>query len=427
MRWLRRLDAYDSGLRVDVLLYALSAGFALLTAATSTLATHRAWGAVAVFGYTAAALFAAAQWTLRRWQGTLPRAVVAIATFVATGLLPLLIQAVQRVGGRTDRAQEEVFVVEDAARRLLDSGTPYLDRNALAAMAEPLFGYMPYQPGMAGFGLPRAWFGVAWWTDARVWFAAAFVGALALALHLLFHATPLGATTPGAGLRGAGSPGPLLVRAWQVATVLPLCALTLATGGDDMPVLGLCLLGFALAATGSWGWAGVAVGAAAALKLFAWPVLVVLLVAALVARRGLVFAGPAIGLPVVTALPPLVVDPGAFVENVLAFPFGRGLVTSPAASPLPGHLLATAVPGGRIVAYLLLAAAATGIAWYLVRRPPRTVADAALVSGLGLLAAMLLLPATRFGYLLYPVVLLVWVPALRKVSTLREVSNVEAA
>jgi hypothetical protein len=406
MRWLRRLDAYDSGLPADVLLYALSAGFALLTAATSTLATHRAWGAVAVFGYTAAALLAVGQWTLGRWQGALPRAIVAIAAFVATGLLPLLIQAVQRAGGRTDRAQEEVLVVEDAARRLLDSGTPYLDRSALAALAEPLFAYLPYQPGMAGFGLPRAWFGVAWWTDARVWFAVAFVGALALALHLL---------------SSAGSPGPLLVRAWQVATVLPLCALTLATGGDDMPVLGLCLLGFALAATGHWGWAGVAVGAAAALKLFAWPVLVVLLVAALVARRGLVFGGFAIGLPVITALPPLLVDPGAFVENVLAFPFGRGLVSSPAASPLPGHLLATGVPGGRIVVYLLLAATAAGIAGYLVRRPPRTVADAALISGLGLLAAMLLLPATRFGYLLYPVVLLVWVPALRRVS------NVEAA
>jgi hypothetical protein len=188
-----------------------------------------------------------------------------------------------------------------------------------------------------------------------------------------------------------------------------------------MPVLGFCLLGFALAATGHWGWAGVAVGAAAALKLFAWPVLVVLLVAALVARRGTVFGAFAVGVPVVTALPSLLVDPGAFVENVLAFPFGRGLVTSPAASPLPGHLLATGVPGGRVVVLLLLAAAAAGIALYLVRRPPRTVADAALISGLGLLAAMLLLPATRFGYLLYPIALLVWVPALRGVS------NVEAA
>jgi Glycosyltransferase family 87 len=398
MRWLRRLDAFDGGLPADVLLYALSAGFALFTAATSTLAPHRAWGAVAVFGYAVAAVLAVGQWTLFPWRGPLARAAVAIAAFTATALLPLLIQAVQRAGGRTDRAQEEVLVVEDAARRLLDTGTPYLGRSALAALAEPLFGYMPYQPGMAGFGLPRAWFGFAWWTDARVWFAIVFVGALALALHLLFY---------------SGSPGTALVRAGQAATVLPICALTLATGGDDMPVLGLCLLGFALAATGRWGWAGVAVGAAAALKLFAWPVLVVLLVAALVARRGRAFTTFAVGVPVVTALPSLLVDPEAFTENVLAFPLGRGLVTSPAASPLPGHLLATGVPGGRIVVLLLLAAAAAGLALFLVRRPPHAVADAALISGIGLLAAMLLLPATRFGYLLYPVALLVWVPALR--------------
>jgi hypothetical protein len=418
MRWLRRLDGFDGGLPVDVLLYALSAGFALFTEVTSTLAPHRAWGAVAVFGYSAAAALAVGQWLLgrrvpTRWRGPLARAGLAIAVFASTTLLPLLLQAAQRAGGRTDRAQEEVLVVEDSARRLLDTGTPYLGRSALSSLAEPLLGYLPYQPAMALFGLPRAWFGVAWWSDARVWFAVVFVGSLALGLHLLFY---------------AGAPATRLLRAGQAAAVLPICALTLATGGDDMPVLALCLLGLALAATGHWGWAGAAIGAAAALKLFAWPVLVVVLVCALVHRpdrRGLAFGLSAIGVPLVTALPALLINPGAFVENVLAFPFGRGLVTSPAASPLPGHLLATGVPGGRVLVYLLLAAVAIGIAVLLVRRPPRTVADAALISGLGLLAAMLLLPATRFGYLLYPVVLLVWVPSL----ALSEpgVSNVETA
>jgi hypothetical protein len=35
-----------------------------------------------------------------------------------------------------------------------------------------------------------------------------------------------------------------------------------------------------------------------------------------------------------------------------------------------------------------------------------------VVSGLGLLAAILLLPTTRFGYLLYPIAFLVWAAAL---------------
>ena len=64
-----------------------------------------------------------------------------------------------------------------------------------------------------------------------------------------------------------------MVRRLQAATVLPICALTLATGGDDLPVLGLCLLGLALAATAAIRVGRVlAIGAAAALKLFAWPV-----------------------------------------------------------------------------------------------------------------------------------------------------------
>jgi glycosyl transferase family 87 len=391
MRWLRRLDSAWDGVQVDVVLYALSAGFALLTALTSTLLPHRAWGAVATVGYAAAAVLA-----LLLPRRPLPRFALAGATFAATALVPLLVQAVQRSGGRTDRAQEEVLVIEDAGRRLLETGTPYLDRPSIAALPEPLLGYMPYQPGMAVFGLPRGVAGGGWWSDARVFFAIVFVAVLAVALETL---------------RRAGVPGPRMVRALQFAAVIPICALTLATGGDDLPVLGLLLLGLALAATGRWGWSGVAVGVAAALKLFAWPVLVVLLVTALLRRRP-VFAIGAVGLPVLTAVPAWLLDRGALVENVLAFPFGRGLVTSPAASPLPGHLLATGLPGGRPIVYGLLVAAVVGIALWLVRRPPTTVARAALVCGVGMLIAMLLLPATRFGYLLYPVALLVWVPAL---------------
>ncbi|PZG03052.1 hypothetical protein C1I95_34100, partial [Micromonospora craterilacus] len=43
---------------------------------------------------------------------------------------------------------------------------------------------------------------------------------------------------------------------------------------------------------------------------------------------------------------------------------------------------------------------------------PRTAPAAALVCGYGLLAAILLMPTTRFGYLLYPIAFLLWAPAL---------------
>ena len=71
------------------------------------------------------------------------------------------------------------------------------------------------------------------------------------------------------------------------------------------------------------------------------------------------------------------------------------------------------MPGGRAVAAALLAAAALGLAVWLVRRPPRDAAQAALVCATGLLAAILLIPATRFGYLLYPIAFALWAPALR--------------
>ncbi|MEU8610569.1 glycosyltransferase 87 family protein [Actinoplanes sp. NPDC048791] len=392
MTLLARLDRARDGLAADAALYGLAAAFALVTALTSTLLPHRAWGAVAAWAYLGAFLVVAGQLVLRR-----PRWRMAL-TWVAwagTAILPLVLEAVQRAGGRTDRAQEEVLVVEHMGERLASTGTPYLGPEAIAALppGEQLLGYAPYQPGMAVFGLPRAAFGDVWWTDARVWFAVATAAALIVAIRLL----PRGAS---------------LVRAVQFATVLPICALTLATGGDDLPVLALALLALALCASGRYGAAGLAVGAAAALKLFALPIVVVLAVLALTTGNGRRFLPGALGLPVLTLVPALLVDGNAFVENVIRFPLGHGLVTSPAQSPFPGYLITQAVPGGRYVAIGLLIAVALAIAVVLVRRPPRTAAAAALFCGYGLLAAILLMPTTRFGYLLYPLALLVWAPAL---------------
>nr|WP_189115299.1 glycosyltransferase 87 family protein [Pilimelia terevasa] len=404
-RW-RRLDRTAGGLPLDLALYLSGAAFAGFTAASSTLPAHRAWGALALWGYAAAALVCGGQWALRRrWPrgaSAAARATLTAAAFAATCLVPLLAQAVQRAGGNAHRAQEEVAVVEAGAGRLLATGTPYLADAAIAARpaAEQLLGYLPYQPGMVVFGLPRALAGAHWWTDARVGFALVALVALGAALAVL-------PTT--AGRR------PAVVRAAQAATVLPVCALTLATGGDDLPVLALCLLACALLAGRRPGAAGAAVGAAGALKLLAWPVALVLAVA-VAARRprdlGRYLAG-AVGIPLASALPAVLVDPGAAADNLVGFPLGHGVVRSPAASPLPGHLIGTHLPYGRPLALGLLLAAGLAIAWWLRRDPPRTAARAAAVCAAGLLAATLLLPATRFGYLLYPAALALWVPALR--------------
>ena len=408
-RW-SALDSAAGGLALDLGLYAGSAAFAAITAATSTLPPHRAWGTIAAVGYLVAALAAAGQLLVRRVRVDAPAAgltarwVVAGVAWTTTALLPLAVQSIQRAAGRTDRAQEEVVVVEHAGSRLAEHGTPYLGHDAIAALpaGEQLLGYTPYQPGMALFGLPRAAVD-AWWTDTRVWFALATALVLALAVGTLRSVSRAPA---------AVHPVAAVLRGVQAATVLPVCALTLATGGDDLPVLALCLLALAFAATDRPGRAGVAVGLAGALKLFAWPVAVVLVAWAATRRAGARTAAGAIGLPVVALLPALLVDRDALVENVLRFPLGHGLVTSPAQSPFPGHLIATLLPAGRVVAAALLVAVGVAIAVRLLRRPPRTAAASALICGYGLLAAILLMPSTRFGYLLYPLALLVWAPAL---------------
>jgi len=393
VRLLQRIDQAGGGLQTDLFLYGISAAFALLTALTSTLLPHRGWGAIAAVAYAAATVVVVVQLVTRSTAG---RASLAWATGVFAALLPLVVEAVQRAGGRTDRAQEEVLVVEQMGDRLLHHGTPYLGRDAIAALPvdERLMGYHPYQPGMAVFGLPRAVFGDHWWTDARVWFAVVTVTALVLAVRMLRS-------------------GPLLIRAIQSVAVFPICALTLATGGDDLPVLALCLLALALAANDRWGWAGIAIGAAAAGKLFAFPVLVVLAAFAVANGRWRSFLPGALGLPIVVLIPPLLVDADAVIENVLRFPLGHGVVTSPAQSPFPGYLIAQHLPGGRFITIALLAAVGVVIGVRLLRRPPRTATAAALISGWGMLAAILLLPTTRFGYLLYPIAFLVWAPALR--------------
>jgi Glycosyltransferase family 87 len=374
----------------DVLLYAGSAIVAAGIGTTSTLATHQIWGYAAAAGYAGAAIIASGQLLMaragyRRVSGTAGRTVVCALAWLTAAGLPLLLLVAGRAAGRPRQARGEVWVVEEAATRLFELGTPYLTRAAIAGLppGERLHAYMPYQPGMALFGIPRALDpAAAGWSDARVWFALTAMTLLGLAL-----------------LRWPGIPATAKVRALQLAVVAPPVTLAIATGGDDVPVLALCLLALSLAAQHRYGVAGLAIGAAGALKLIAWPVVVVLAVHAVAGRRHRALAG-AVGLPLLAVL----IDPAGVVEHVVRFPLGDGLVNTTARAPLPGYLIATY--GGRPLAIGALVAAGAAFAWWLVRHPPRTAAAAATVSGYGLLAAIALLPASRPGYLLYPIALL---------------------
>ncbi|MFB7480689.1 hypothetical protein ACFUEM_20200 [Streptomyces anulatus] len=357
----------------DAAWWAFCAATALALGAFSSLGPHRVWGTAAALGYTAAAVLAA--------RGRSPRTAGAVAVTGAV-LLPLLVLLA------VDRAQLEVDVVARSAGLLLSEGTPYLERPTVPE------DFNPYLPGMAAFGIPEAVAGPGPLTDPRLWMGAAFLGAFALALPA-----------------GARREAPR----WLAAC--PLVALPLAVGGVDLPVAGLMCLGLARAGQGRAGRAGLALGVAAALKWTAWPAVPVALALLATAgggdgRRGSRAALRCGLVALLTAaalvLPAALRDPGAFRTHVVDFPLGLTGAVSSAASPLPGHLLATQLPGGRTLALLLLGVSALLLAVSLLVRPPATGAAAAARLALGLLLAIAFMPATRFGYLVHPLILAAW-------------------
>ncbi|WP_156756503.1 glycosyltransferase 87 family protein [Actinokineospora pegani] len=391
MAWVSRLRRIPP-VRRDVACYVVFAAFALGTALGSEFYGYRVWGNFATAGYAAAALAALAIAVTGRGSRWVP---VTLA-WVSSTLVPVGVLAVVRSPGFTwgpwpwsFPAQPEVWVIERSARALLAEGSPYLDLDTLGRAPHP-DDYTPYGPSMTLFGFPRALFGDHPLTDSRVAFLVVSVAALAVAWRVLGRPrVPVGAAI----LVAAGPP----------------TALTLSVAGDDVAVVALVVLAAALAYRAAPTWAGLLCAVLVTMKLTAVPVAAVLAfgVAARLGKRGLaVFLGSlALGACAIS-VPVLVVDPRSFVEHVINFPIGLGRAGSPASSPLPGHLIAGLGPIGHTVALVVLLTAAGAVTAWLLVRPPRTAADALVRAATGLGAAILLAPATRWGYLVYPVMLL---------------------
>ena len=147
------------------------------------------------------------------------------------------------------------------------------------------------------------------------------------------------------------------------------------------------------------------------MKATAWPALVI--VGVLFAARNGPRAAGRFALSAVAALavatgPVLVTQPAALIQNTIMFPLGLTKTVSPAASPLPGHLLAATGPAGHLAAIALLITAAVALAGALLLFPPRTLPAAAwfLIAGLTLMFS--LAPASRWGYFVYPVGIYAW-------------------
>jgi hypothetical protein len=361
--------------------FAASAIFAALVAIFSTDHVHQLWGEMAACAY-GLALLAVLVWKERGadvalWVALLGGLVIPLAWLAANAL-----------------EQPEVAVVAGSAASLIHHGTPYADPRTLAATENPN-AYNPYLPVMALFGMPSALLGTGLLTDPRIWFGVVFLIAFWYAL------------------RRGGARDP-----WRWAVFIagsPVIAFELAVGGTDVPIVAFLCLGFAILWDKKPVLGGLALGVAAGMKATVWPALVVAL-ALIWVRDGRRAAGQftltALALLAVLVGPFAVLHPGALWTNTIKFPLGLAYVTSQASSPLPGHDIAATGRAGHTIVVVLLVLAGLAVGAWLLLRPPRSVPRAVLLLAGALTLMFLLAPSTRFGYLIYPETLAIWLLAV---------------
>jgi hypothetical protein len=358
--------------------FVASAGFAVGVALFSTNDLHRLWGVIAASAYFAASA------AVLLWRS---RGIDLALLLSAAGALitPMFLNAAD------GQKQPEVSVIARSAKQLVTDHSPYQSASSLATVHDPN-AYNPYLPVMALFGIPRALFGSHVITDPRVWFGIAFLVVFWFALRA-------------AGARNC-------VRWTVLVAASPVIAFELAVGGTDIPILALMCLGFAMLwRRPRWVLAGIALGLASAAKATAWPAVIV--AAVLIGQRDghrqvLIFLGSAVAACAAIVGPVAILWPTALLDNTILFPLGLANAVSPAASPLPGHVLADTGHTGHIIAVVLLVLACGVIGASLIVRPPRTIPSAVWRLIIGLTLMFLLAPATRFGYFIYPASLLLW-------------------
>jgi hypothetical protein len=395
--------------------------FALITIVGSSLALYRQWAELAIgpflFGSVVSGILSVLARrrshrsssssrsdpgglsARRQW---IARIAIAIAVFAGATAIPLGLEILWRSDGDPgSHVQPEVTVIERGGQTIVKGKDPYHEVTNPAGKVvyhargeSTVNAFLPYLPLMTVFGIPSERKHDVGLTDARIFFSLATLLVAGIALWLC----------PADGRRK--------MRALQVIAIFPTAALPLATGGDDMPVVAFLLLAMVLAQRRQPFASGVVLGIVSAMKFTAWPLAALALFAAR-NRKGsrrplimflgmLVVAGPVV-------VPYALQGPWAFFDNVILFPLGLSGVNSPAASPLPGHLIVSAFPflhralpvGVGTVGGLLLV-------WYLYKRPPQTASQVCKVAGVVMAVITLFAPATRIGYLLYPINFFVW-------------------
>lgn len=423
--------AHEFGLSQPMLALALLvfAGYAAVMGVV-TGGAEAVWGSWAVAGYGLAAL---AAW---RWRGQVAPLVV--------GLIGALVAPAALLPNRGP-ATAEVSVVVRSAFLLVEHGSPYLPTTQLLSWQS----YNPYLPAMSLLGLPRVAGLTGALGDPRLWLTVLSVGLIGLAFSV---AAPHGVWQCRDCRRA------MLLRT-LFAVVSPVFALPLTLGVTDPPVIALVCLALACTirparATEGGGalrhhlavarrfldnpaayplLAGLAIGGACAMKATAWPALPVIAVM-LLARDGARVAARFVATAVLSSLalvfgmaPALLTKPSAAFQNIVAFPLGISRHLTPAASPLPGHVLASTGPVGHLAAIGLLLAAAVSVGAWLLLRPPPDVRSAGIRLAVGLVLMFGLAPDARFGYFAYPAGVVGWLLLTRRVRLHRRRSAAAAA
>jgi hypothetical protein len=384
-----------SGLQSDAILYSLSAVFALGLGIWSREPAQWHWGYLVVGPYTLCAAVAITLSRFKLQRTSMVRVGLLGLVLLGSVAIPLGLEARWRI------AQPEVSVITRTGAYLIEGINPYHSYYQHGHLVNGIPGipsyesFFPYFPLMGVFGLPSAETHIGkGLTDARI--------AMSL-LTLLTVCTALGL------LRASGDKK---IRVAQMLLALPTGALFLSTGGDDMPILALLLLGVVALQRRQSNLAGISFGLAAAMKLTAWPLAVGALLVARTSKDRTAWhhvAAWTLGIVVATVAPFTVRAPWAFMSNVFAFPLGLAGVSSPAASALPGHILTTIwSPLGHVLAPVTFVVGGYFVTKYVRRTWPLTLSRMLGLMSVSFAVMICVASATRIGYLIYPVNFALW-------------------
>jgi len=388
-----QLSAAHAGLPGRRVTAAWFGAFTIYAGAMAVFTGHadRDWAVWAFGGYAVATML------LVFTEGWLLPLAAAVGGALVAPLLWLVIQV---------PATAEVLVIGRATAHLLKFGTPYLPAAQLSGWKS----YNPYLPVMELFGLPRSAGLSGALGDPRIWVTLTTIALVAAAFAVM---------SPDR-LRDCADCRVRVATLTALAVASPVIAFPLALGVTDPPVIALTCLALAWVSRGKLVRAGLVLAVACAMKTTAWaavPVLAIMAWVQYAPRASARFTATAVGTTGILALlaaPEAMATPDAVKQNLIAFPLGLTKHKTPAASPLPGHLIAGLGPVGHYTAMALMVIAAVAFAAWILLRPPRDARDAAWRLVVGYTVMFALDPATRFGYFAYPLGLLGWL-ALTKI------------